>query len=247
MRQENQVQEIVYKVDNHIFMPGGFSFRDTIQSFITYQHAFVISQEISKKALLDEGTLLLKRLFDIFFSLSVMVAGLPVFILLMLITKFTSPGPVFYRQERMGKGEKPFFIYKLRSMRVDAEKAGPQLASENDPRVTPWGRFMRKTRLDELPQFWNVLKGDMSVVGPRPERQHFIHKIVQKAPEYSKLLRVKPGITSIGQICYGYAENVEQMCERMLFDLSYLSKVNLKTDLDIIFRTVRVMLEGRGK
>ena len=247
MRQENQVQEIVYKADNHIFIPGGFSFRDTVQSFITYQHAFIISQQISKKALLDQGTRLLKRGFDILFSFAVIIIGLPVFILLALITQFTSPGPVFYRQERMGKDGNPFYIYKFRSMRTDAEKAGPQLASENDPRVTPWGRFMRKTRLDELPQFWNVLKGDMSVVGPRPERQHFINKIVQRAPEYNRLLRVKPGITSIGQICYGYAENVEQMCERMLFDLSYLSNVNLKTDLSIIFRTVRVMLEGRGK
>jgi exopolysaccharide biosynthesis polyprenyl glycosylphosphotransferase len=189
----------------------------------------------------------LKRSFDILFSSVVMVAGMPVFVILYVVTKASSRGPAFYRQERIGQNEKPFYIYKFRSMYVDAEKFGPQLSRDNDPRITKWGNVMRRTRLDELPQFWNVIKGEMSVVGPRPERQHFIEKIVEKTPDYKKLLRIKPGITSIGQVHYGYAENVDQMCTRMRYDLLYLQNFNLNSDLDIIYKTVKVMLRAKGK
>jgi putative colanic acid biosynthesis UDP-glucose lipid carrier transferase len=167
--------------------------------------------------------------------------------MLMMVTKLTSKGPIFYKQQRVGINERPFNIYKFRSMQVDAEKMGPQLSKDNDPRITKWGIIMRKTRLDELPQFWNVLRGDMSVVGPRPERDHFIQQIVSKAPGYKMLLSIKPGITSIGQVYYGYAENVDQMCQRMLFDLRYLNEVNIQTDINIILQTVKVMCQGRGK
>lgn len=189
----------------------------------------------------------LKRGFDVSFSLFVMVAGLPVFILLVIATKFSSTGPVFYRQQRMGRNGQEFHIYKFRSMYVGAENGMPLLSSDNDPRITPWGRILRKTRLDELPQFYNVLKGEMSVVGPRPERQYFIEKIVEKAPEYRKLLSVKPGLTSIGQVYYGYAENVDQMVQRMRYDLLYLRKSHLRTDVGIIAKTVQVMVQGKGK
>ena len=189
----------------------------------------------------------LKRSFDILFSSTVMIAGAPVFVMLYIITKTTSKGPAFYRQERIGRNEKPFYIYKFRSMYTDAEKNGPQLSSTNDPRITKWGGIIRKTRLDELPQFWNVLKGEMSVVGPRPERQHFIEKIVEKTPNYKKLLRLKPGITSIGQVHYGYAENIDQMRDRMRYDLIYLQNISLNSDLDIIYKTVKVMIQGKGK
>ncbi len=190
---------------------------------------------------------LLKRGFDLAFSTGVMIAGAPVFLLLYLVTRTTSKGPAFYRQERIGRDEKPFYIYKFRSMYVDAEKHGPQLSSTNDPRITKWGLIIRKTRLDELPQFWNVLKGEMSVVGPRPERQHYIEKIVEKAPNYKKLLRIKPGLTSIGQVHYGYAENVDQMRERVRYDLLYLQNMNFNSDIDIIYRTVKVMIQRKGK
>ncbi|RKR81069.1 exopolysaccharide biosynthesis polyprenyl glycosylphosphotransferase [Mucilaginibacter gracilis] len=189
----------------------------------------------------------LKRAFDIAFSASVLIMGFPAFLILAIITKLTSRGPVFYKQQRIGRNEKPFYIHKFRSMRIDAEKFGPQLAREYDPRVTKWGRMMRKTRLDELPQFWNVLKGDMSVVGPRPERQHFIEQIVEKTPNYKKLLRVRPGVTSIGQVHYGYAENVDQMRDRVRYDLLYLQNISLNSDLNIIFKTVKVMVQGKGK
>lgn len=189
----------------------------------------------------------LKRSFDILFASVVMVFGAPVFVVLYIVTKTTSKGPAFYRQERIGRNEKPFYIYKFRSMYMDAEKHGPQLSKDNDPRITKWGAIIRKSRLDELPQFWNVLKGEMSVVGPRPERQHFIEKIVEKTPSYKKLLRLKPGITSIGQVHYGYAENIDQMCTRMRYDLIYLQNVSLNSDLDIIYKTVKVMIQGKGK
>jgi exopolysaccharide biosynthesis polyprenyl glycosylphosphotransferase len=190
---------------------------------------------------------LLKRGFDVLFSIGVMIAGAPAFLILYVITKSTSKGPVFYRQERIGRHEKPFYMYKFRSMHIDAEKSGPQLSKQNDPRITKWGRIMRETRLDELPQFWNVLKGEMSVVGPRPERQHFIEKIVKQTPHYKKLLRLKPGLTSIGQVHYGYAENIDQMCTRVRYDLIYLQNINLNSDMNIIYKTVKVMIQRKGK
>jgi putative colanic acid biosynthesis UDP-glucose lipid carrier transferase len=190
---------------------------------------------------------ILKRVFDIIFSTVVMILGAPIFIALYFITKFTSKGPAFYKQERMGKNERSFYIYKFRSMYVDSEKFGPELSSENDPRITKWGKLMRRTRLDELPQFWNVLKGEMSVVGPRPERRYFIEKIVEKNQNYKKLLHLKPGITSIGQVHYGYAENVDQMCDRLRYDLLYLKNMRINNDLNIIMKTIKVMVQSRGK
>ena len=190
---------------------------------------------------------ILKRCFDIGFSVTIMLLGIPVFLLLAIITRFSSMGPVFYKQERIGKGGRPFYIYKFRSMYVDAEKSGPQLSSDHDPRITNWGRIIRKTRLDELPQFWNVLKGDMSVVGPRPERRHYIAQIIERKPYYKKLMCIKPGITSSGQVHYGYAENVDQMCDRMNYDLFYLNNISFNRDMTIILKTIKVMAQGKGK
>lgn len=189
----------------------------------------------------------LKRSFDLVISSVALITGSPFFALLVIVTKITSTGNVFFRQQRIGKNGTPFYIYKFRSMYIDAENSGPQLAKDNDPRITAWGRIMRKTRLDELPQFLNVFLGQMSVVGPRPERHFFIEKIIEKAPEYKQLLSIKPGITSIGQVRYGYAENVEQMIERMELDLLYLNNQKLAVDMGIIIETVRVMVQGKGK
>lgn len=248
MVSKDQIQEIAYNTKNDLLSQGGVSLQRTIDEFVPYPPVFRINlQPIKKRILIYQETVFFKRVFDVVFSSLVISFGLPILLVLMLITKLTSRGSVFYKQERIGKEGRPFYIYKFRSMCMDAEKDGPQLSSDDDSRITGWGKFMRKTHLDELPQFWNVLKGDMAIVGPRPERRVFINEIRKKKPEYMQLFRLKPGITSIGQVYYGYAENVAQMCERVNYDLNYLSTMSLKTDINIILQTVKVMAQGKGK
>ncbi len=189
----------------------------------------------------------LKRAIDIVFSAVALVLLLPVFLLFAILVKASSPGPVFFRQERIGRFGKPFRIIKFRTMYVDAEHNGPQLSSRTDPRITPIGRWLRRTRMDELPQFWNVLIGDMSLVGPRPERRYFIEQIMRVAPHYSHLHRVRPGITSWGQVKFGYAENVDQMVRRLKYDVLYIENMSLGVDLKILAYTVLIILKGDGK
>ncbi|HRP82298.1 MAG TPA: sugar transferase [Flavobacteriales bacterium] len=189
----------------------------------------------------------LKRAFDIVFSALALVLLSPVFLVIALMVKFSSPGPVFFSQERIGKFGRPFRIYKFRSMYQGAEMNGPQLSSSTDTRITRAGRWLRRTRMDELPQFWNVLIGDMSLVGPRPERQFFIDAILQVAPHYRHLHKVRPGITSWGQVKFGYAENVEQMVRRLKYDILYIENMSLGVDLKILAYTVLIILRGDGK
>lgn len=189
----------------------------------------------------------IKRVIDIIASISTLIVLSPLFLLLALRVKLDSNGPVFYRQERIGLKERPFQIIKFRTMRTDAEDTGPQLSSDDDPRVTKSGRIMRKYRLDELPQFWNVLKGEMSIVGPRPERKFFINQIIERAPYYTLLYQTRPGITSWGMVKYGYASKIEEMIERSKFDLLYISNMSILVDLKIMLYTVMTILEGRGK
>lgn len=188
-----------------------------------------------------------KRLFDIVASVMVIVILSPVYIFTAIMVKCSSPGPVFYRQERIGKHGKPFNMLKFRSMYVNAEDMGPQLSKDDDPRITRWGRFMRKVRLDEIPQFFTVLGGKMSIVGYRPERQYYIDKIVEKAPHYRMLLKIKPGITSWGEVKYGYASTVDEMVERLKYDILYIENMNLAVDVKILIYTVLIVVQGRGK
>ncbi|MBC3783830.1 sugar transferase [Spirosoma utsteinense] len=238
-RAESMDYQVKLLVDFRGFMARGAS--------VEY-HDFLPVLNLSSQMLADFRVNTLKRAFDIVFSLGVLILGFPIFLILGLITRLTSSGPVLYAQERVGRDGKIFSIYKFRSMYTDAEKSGPVLSGGLlDSRITPWGRFMRQTRLDELPQFVNVLKGDMSVVGPRPERQYFIDKIVEIAPEYQSLLKVKPGITSIGQIKFGYAATIEEMVQRLRYDLLYPDRRSFLFDMWIIAQTLRVMAQGRGK
>lgn len=188
-----------------------------------------------------------KRMIDVGVSLIALIVLLPLFIFIAVGILLTSKGSIIYSQERIGKFGKPFRIFKFRTMVQDAERNGPQLSSEHDDRVTSFGRMLRKTRMDELPQFFNVLIGDMSLVGPRPERRYFIDLITERAPHYSHLHRVRPGITSWGQVKYGYAENVEQMIQRLKYDILYIENMSLAMDIKILFYTIVTVLKGSGK
>ncbi|MFM7701651.1 MAG: sugar transferase, partial [Bacteroidota bacterium] len=190
---------------------------------------------------------LIKAILDKFVAMVALIMLLPIMMYCMLRVRLDSPGPVLYRQQRVGLKGKPFMILKFRSMTERAEFDGPQLSSLNDPRITAWGKVMRKWRLDELPQFWNVLIGDMSLVGPRPERKFYIDQIVRRAPHYRHLLRIRPGLTSWGQVRYGYAENVEQMIERLQYDILYVENRSLLVDFKILIYTFLIILKGEGK
>lgn len=202
--------------------------------------------DLSSPRLSDFG-LNVKRCGDVLISALALLLLSPVYLALAIAVKRSSPGPVIYKQERIGKHQKKFKIYKFRSMYQDAEANGPQLSSEHDRRITRVGEVMRKYRLDELPQFWNVLRGDMSLVGPRPEREYYIRKIMDRAPYYGLVFQVRPGITSWGMVKFGYASSIDEMVERSRYDLIYLNNMSILTDLKILAYTVRTVVTGEGK
>lgn len=196
---------------------------------------------------MSDAELCIKRALDVIFSLSVMVLLSPVYVFLYVLVYATSKGQAIYRQERIGLHGIPFYILKFRTMCVDAEQQTPMLSQDNDPRITRVGAFLRKYRLDELPQMWNVLRGDMSLVGPRPERAYFIRQIEQKAPYYCLLYKIRPGLTSWGPIKVGYTDTIDKMVERLNYDITYMENMSLRLDLKILFFTIGVIIDGKGK
>lgn len=258
-----QVEELIFAIDDvqpsntrklldavyHLHLPvKAFAKRqDMLAGSVSLFSLFGIPLVNLTPAPMPSWQQMFKSLLDKVFSVLVLLLLSPFFVLLAIRVRIDSPGKVFYAQERLGKCGRPFRIYKFRTMYTNAEPDGPQLSNIDDPRVTPYGRFMRKYRLDELPQFWNVIKGDMSLVGPRPERLHFVEQIVSKAPQYYLTQEVLPGITSWGMVKYGYADTVEKMIQRLEYDLIYLENQSLLIDLKILVFTLKPLLRGKGQ
>jgi exopolysaccharide biosynthesis polyprenyl glycosylphosphotransferase len=196
---------------------------------------------------MSDMQLCVKRFLDVMFSASVLLLFSPIYLLLYVLVWVSSEGPAIYRQERIGLHGVPFKILKFRTMCVDAESSTPLLSADDDPRVTKLGAFLRKYRLDELPQMWNILRGDMSIVGPRPERRYFIEQIEEQAPYYCLLYKIRPGLTSWGPIKVGYTDTMDKMIRRLNYDIVYMENMSLGLDLEILFHTIGVILDGKGK
>jgi sugar transferase (PEP-CTERM system associated) len=234
-----------------------------LRSGVTFDHLASVYEEYTGKIAVENlrpswfifstgfrktrALLAAKRVFDIALSLLGLIVGFPIMVGAALLVKLTSRGPIFYHQERVGLGGRTFQVYKFRSMRQDAEAAtGPVWSQKNDSRITPTGRFLRRTRLDELPQIWNVLRGDMSIVGPRPERPTFVQELTAKIPFYGQRHVVKPGLTGWAQVRYTYGASVEDAIEKLQYDLYYIKNLSLALDLVIVLETIKTVVLRRG-
>jgi lipopolysaccharide/colanic/teichoic acid biosynthesis glycosyltransferase len=196
---------------------------------------------------MSDYELCMKRACDVLFSAAALLILSPIYIVLYILVWSSSEGPAIYRQERIGLHGRAFQILKFRTMTIHAEGDTPQLSADDDPRITTVGKFLRKYRLDELPQMWNILRGDMSIVGPRPERRYFIEQIEKQAPYYCLLYKIRPGLTSWGPIKVGYTDTLDKMIRRLNYDIVYMENMSIRLDIKILFHTIGVILDGKGK
>jgi len=244
--EHKEIEKIINHLDNkNLIIKVIASMYDILTGKVKMAHIYSTPLIQISHSLMPTWLMQAKLLIDLIISLLALLIFSPLILFLAIGIKLTSKGPILYSHERIGQFGKPFTLYKFRSMYTDAEKNGPALSSKDDNRITPFGKFMRKAKLDELPNFYNVLRGDMSLVGPRPERKYYIDRIVEKAPHYLHLQKVKPGITSWGQVKYGYAENVEQMIERLQYDILYIENMSVYVDFKIMIYTILKILKGK--